>query len=240
MKVLFIDNHLLVVLKPAGQLIQGDITGDLDLISEAKQYLKAKFNKPGNVFVGLVHRLDRPVSGVVVLARTSKAAARLSAQFRDRTVRKRYVAMVEGRVAEKFELRHHLLKVGDRTKVVKPGTRGSKEASMVCKPMLVLGHSSLVSIDLETGRRHQIRRHLAHLHHHILGDTSHGKGRINRDFREAFGLPRLCLHAWRLSIRHPDRSDDDTRLDVRAPLADDLRTFFSKLPGMPAGLLAEL
>ena len=121
MKVLFLDNHLLVVVKPAGQLIQGDITGDLDLVSEAKQYLKDKFDKPGNVFVGLVHRLDRPVSGVVVLARGSKAAARLSAQFRDRTVGKRYVAMVEGRVAEKIELRHHLLKVRDRIKVVRPG-----------------------------------------------------------------------------------------------------------------------
>ena len=98
MDILYLDNHLLVVRKPAGMLVQGNHTGDENLLDIGKAYLKVKFNKPGNVFLGLVHRLDRPVSGVVVFARTSTSARRLSQQFRERTVKKRYVALVHGKV----------------------------------------------------------------------------------------------------------------------------------------------
>ena len=135
MDILHLDNHLLVAVKPPGMLTQSDSTGDRDFLTESKRYLKVRFNKPGNVFVGMVHRLDKPVSGVIVFARTSKAAGRLSAQFRERTVEKEYLALTEGRVTEKLVLRHYLKKDRVRTRVVRPSVAGAREAE--CKERAV-------------------------------------------------------------------------------------------------------
>ncbi|HEX8385431.1 MAG TPA: RNA pseudouridine synthase [Rubricoccaceae bacterium] len=196
--VLYVDNHLLVVDKPAGMLTQGDATGDPDLVSHAKAYLKERFKRPGDVFVGLVHRLDRPVGGVVVLARTSKAAARLSAQFAGRDVEKRYLAVVEGRLEGAGERVDWLVK-GERGTVhrVPEGTTGAKRAALRWESLAVEGRRTLVGVDLETGRAHQIRVQLAWLGVHVVGDLRYGAKTPLGDGRG------IALHAVRLGIEHP-------------------------------------
>jgi RluA family pseudouridine synthase len=197
---LYLDNHLLVVDKPSGLLVQGDSSGRPDLLSEAKQFIKHKFAKPGNVFVGLVHRLDRPVSGVVVFARTSKAAARLSAQFRERQVHKRYLALVQGRVTEPGSLRHHLRKQERRVAVVRPGTKGALEALMDYRPLKVIGRWSLLEVVLKTGRPHQIRVQLSASGFPILGDTMYGA-------EPWLSADEIGLHCWQISLTHPTRKE---------------------------------
>jgi RluA family pseudouridine synthase len=207
--VLYLDNHLLVVHKPAGLLSQADRTGDPDLVTEAKAFLKEEFDKPGNVFVGLVHRLDRPVSGVMVLARTSKAASRLSDQFRKREPDKTYLAAVEGQLVGSGEQEDYLLKDGRRGVVsrVKAGTKGAKRARLRWKALQVVGKKTLVEVELLTGRAHQIRVQLAGMGHPILGDRKYGS-------REPFSPPGLApgaraiaLHAGRLAFEHPVRRE---------------------------------
>lgn len=196
MDVLHLDNHLFVVAKPAGLLTQSDKTGDVDLLTMGKQYLKERFQKPGQVFLGLVHRLDRPVSGVVVLARTSKSASRLSQQFRDRTVVKRYVAIVEGRVPEKGTIENHVLKRDGKSKIVKPGSKGSKFASLSYEPLLILGWRTLLLIGLTTGRSHQIRVQLAAAGHPVVGDRKYGA-------KTNTGTAAVALHCLTIGIEHP-------------------------------------
>jgi 23S rRNA pseudouridine1911/1915/1917 synthase len=196
LEVLYLDNHLLVVNKPAGLLTQEDRTGDPDLLTLGRAFLKERFGKPGRVFLGLVHRLDRPVSGVVVLARTSKAAARLSAQFRQRTPEKRYLALVEGRCAGQGRLIDYLRKADRHVRVVAPGTLGAQQATLSWE---ALGHDdglSLVDVVLETGRPHQIRVQLARQGWPILGDFRYGAS------RELDGR-NLALHCYRLCVDHP-------------------------------------
>lgn len=196
-EVLYLDNHLLVINKPAGLLAQADRTGDPDVVTLGKAFLKAHFRKPGNVFLGLVHRLDRPASGVMVMARTSKAAARLSAQFRERTVTKEYLCLVEGRMADaagRFEDR--LEKQGRTVRVVGP-TQGQRAALgwrlIRCGP-----DWSLVAVTLETGRPHQIRVQFAHRGHPLWGDFRYGA-------RRPFDGRNLALHCYRLALDHPTR-----------------------------------
>lgn len=203
MDVLYLDNHLLVVSKPAGQPIQEDQSGDLDLLTEAKALVAREFKKPGKVFLGLVHRLDRPVSGVVVFARTSKAAARLSEQFRNRTVRKEYVALVEGRVTEGGTIRSFLRKRGTKVRVVKEGSSGAKEAILRYDVLAVFGRRSLVEIGLVTGRPHQIRVQLSRAGFPIIGDMKYGSG-------QAFDGRNIALHCHRLTILHPTVGDART------------------------------
>ena len=202
--VLHVDNHLLVVDKPAGMLAQEDATGDADLVTLAKAYLKARFERPGNVFVGLVHRLDRPASGVVVLARTSKAAARLSAQFagRDQGLDKRYLAVVEGRLEGGGALVDWLVK-GERGTVhrVPEGTTGAKRAALSYEVLAVEGHRTLVGVSLETGRAHQIRVQLAGLGTPVVGDLRYGAKTPLGDGRG------IALHAARLAFTHPTRPE---------------------------------
>lgn len=207
--VVYVDNHLLALYKPAGLLTQGDRTGDACLLELGKRWIKIRFDKPGNVFLAMVHRLDRPVAGVVLFARTSKAAARLSSQFRERTVQKRYLAVVHGNPSQPSgRLVHHIDRRDRRSLVVPAPTPDSQEA---CLRYTVLGHaagSSLVQIDLETGRRHQIRLQLAHLGHPIVGDLRYGAGRP---------LPerQIALLAHRLEVLHPTRGE---RLRLTSPL----------------------
>ena len=179
-------------------LAQGDATGDADLVTLAKAYLKARFERPGDVFVGLVHRLDRPVSGVVVLARTSKAAARLSAQFAGRDVEKRYLAVVEGRLDGSGERVDWLVK-GERGTVhrVPEGTTGARQAVLRWESLAVEGRRTLVGVELLTGRHHQIRVQLAGLNTPVVGDLRYG---AKLPMGDGSGI---ALHAVRVALDHP-------------------------------------
>lgn len=199
--VLYEDNHLLAVYKPSGLLVQGDRTGDVCLLDLGKQWLKERYHKPGKVFLGMVHRLDRPVAGVVLFARTSKAAGRLSQQFRERTVEKQYLAVVHGRVAgESGRLIHHIERRDRVSRAVSSPTAFSQEARLHYTVLGADRETSLLRISLETGRRHQIRIQLAHMGHPILGDLRYGA--------EA-PLPgrQIALLAQVLSLDHPIRGD---------------------------------
>lgn len=201
------DNHLLVVSKPAGQLIQGDRTGDVDLLSDAKSFIKREFDKPGAVYVGLVHRIDRPASGVVVLARTSKAASRLSDQFRNRSVSKHYVALVEGNLRGSGHCVGHIAKIDERPKLVGPNTTGAKEARLSWRAMPAFSGRSIVDVDLDTGRAHQIRLQLADLGHPIVGDLRHGA-------KSEFDGRNLALHAYRIRFDHPTQKTPVVVVDL--------------------------
>lgn len=176
-KILYEDNHLIAVYKPAGVLAQGDKTGDACLMDEVKAYLKKKYAKPGNVFLGLLHRLDRPVAGVVLFAKTSKGARRLSEQIREHKVRKIYHALVEGEVKPaQATLVHFISKDADKNKVEifnKP-TPDSLRAELDYE-VVKTGHKiTLVKVTLKTGRPHQIRAQMAAIGHPIIGDKKYG------------------------------------------------------------------
>ena len=197
-EVLYEDNHLLVIMKPAGLLSQADETGDADLLTLGRDYLKKRYNKPGNVFLGLVHRLDRPASGVMVLARTSKAAARLTDQFKTRQTDKRYLAVVEGHLAGAGAYEDYLLKEDRKPRVVSANHPKGKRAKLAWE---ALGHqdgATLVSIKLFTGRAHQIRLQFASRNHALLGDLRYGATR-------EFDGQNLALHAYMLAFQHPTR-----------------------------------
>ena len=193
-EVLFVDNHLLVVRKPAGLLTQADRTGDPSLLDLCREYVKQHFNKPGNVFLGLVHRLDRPVSGVMVLARTSKAAARLSTQFRTRQVRKIYWALVQGTVPPHGTLVDQIVRHGVTSHV----TRGGKgaRAELDFRRLACWQDMSWVEVVLGTGRHHQIRVQFAHYGHPVVGDLRYGA-------TQRFTRHALALHARALTLTHP-------------------------------------
>ncbi len=191
--VLYEDNHLLVVNKPSGMLVQGDATGDVNLLAMAKQYLKEKYNKPGNVYLGLVHRLDRPVSGVLVLARTSKAAARLSEQIRHRLTGKRYLALVEGPVPKEGRMEDAIVRKGRKAWI----DRAGKKAVLEYRLNKVSSREiQEVTIDLQTGRHHQIRLQFSHRGWHILGDHRYGSS-----YKAPEG--KIALHCQAMHIEHP-------------------------------------
>lgn len=204
LQVLHEDNHLLVVDKPAGLLVQGDQSGDITLLDVARHYLKEKYSKTGNVYLGLVHRLDRNVSGVVLLAKTSKAAGRLSTQFREKTVVKTYLGVTEGLLPEpEGSLRAWLAAKGDSRGVTRAEAApfdGAKDSLLRYRNLDAEGGRSLVEVIPVTGRRHQIRAQLALVGCPLLGDVKYGAAR---------GMPRhrIALHAWKLSIRHPVTGD---------------------------------
>ncbi|NLN54153.1 MAG: RNA pseudouridine synthase [Firmicutes bacterium] len=200
-RVLYEDNHLLVVEKPANMLTQGDKTGDADLLSILKQKLKEKYQKPGNVYLGLVHRLDRPTGGALVLAKTSKAAARLAAQLREHTFNRAYLAVVHGRLpSERGKLEHYLRK--DRrtntVTVVKSSSAGAKKAKLTYQVLGSVSSYSLLYVQLETGRAHQIRVQLAAAGYPLFGDQRYGQ-KVNRPGQQ------LALWSCRLSFLHPTR-----------------------------------
>lgn len=201
-KILYEDNHLLGVYKPPGMLIQGDKTGDLSLLDWAKAWIKKRYEKPGNVFLGLVHRLDRPVGGVALFARTSKAAGRLSAQIRNRTVEKVYWAVVHGTPSPlegTSEL--HLARTHNKSIVTPPNDPSSKLALLHYRALESSAPFSLVEVTLVTGRHHQIRCQMAALGHPVLGDVKYGSSEI---------LPSgtIALLSKRLACRHPTRDLD--------------------------------
>ena len=196
-RVLYEDNHLLVVEKPANVPVQADASGDEDLLTACKGYIKEKYRKPGEVYLGLVHRLDRPVGGVMVFARTSKAASRLTEQFSAHQARKRYAAVVEGSAPAEARLADFLLKNENTntTAVVKEGTPGAKQARMSYRTLARADGLSLLDVDLQTGRPHQIRVQLSHAGFPIKGDQRYNPGARVGD--------QIRLWAYALTIAHP-------------------------------------
>lgn len=191
--VLYEDNHIIVVEKPYNVLSQGDSTGDLSLLDMVKQYIKEKYHKPGNVYLGLVHRLDRPVGGIMVFARSSKAASRLCKCFNEHQVQKKYLAIVHGKLdKEEDEWIDYILKGSDGKSIISPD---GKKAILQYK---VLDYNteydcSLVSILLKSGRHHQIRVQFASRGHYLLGDQRYG----------VLDNQQICLFAYQLSFTHP-------------------------------------
>ena len=208
--VLYEDNHLLVLNKPAGLPTMGTPGGETTLLSLAKEYIKEKYQKPGNVYLGIMSRLDAPVTGVVLLARTSKAAARMTEQFRTHAAQKTYWTLVEGTphpadgTYEDWVIqdeRHRRMHVVDSTR------SGAKEARLGYRLLSSDGRMSLLEVELETGRKHQIRLQMAHHGHPIVGDRKYGS-----QLRFSSGI---ALHARRLVVAHPVR---DEAMLFEAPL----------------------
>jgi 23S rRNA pseudouridine1911/1915/1917 synthase len=194
MHVIYEDNHLLVVNKPPGLLVQGDQTGRDTLLGEARAWLKEKYAKPGQVFLGLVHRLDRMASGVVVLARTSKAAARLSEELRGHRPRKLYWALVAGEVPLSGRWSDRIERDAFNSRLV--AAPAGKEARLSYRRLMYEREVSLVEIALETGRHHQIRVQFAERGFPILGDRRYGS-------QHFFADDAIALHAREMVIRHP-------------------------------------
>ncbi len=193
--ILYEDNHLLVAVKPPNLPSQGDKSGDPDMLSLLKEYLVKSNNKPGDAYLGLVHRLDRPVGGVMVFAKTSKAAGRLSEQFRLHTAKKQYLAVLEGELSEARTLENSLLdRQGQNVRVVPGGTNGSKQARLTTYPLAAKDYLTLVRVELDTGRKHQIRVQHAHIGLPLYGDMRYGHGRRGET---------VALWAFRLTLTHP-------------------------------------
>lgn len=196
--VLYEDNHLLVVVKPPNLPVQADASGDIDLLTLMKGYIGEKYHKPGAVYLGLCHRLDRPVGGMMVLARTSKAAARLSAAFAGHGVQKTYLAVVRGAAPDQMELCDYLLKDGrsGMVKVVEASAPGAKQARLVSENLARREGLSLQKVRLMTGRSHQIRVQHANAGFPLWGDARYGQGRPGE---------QIALWAARLEFEHPTR-----------------------------------
>lgn len=194
-EILYEDNHLLAISKPKGLLSQEDYSGDPDVLTLCKAYLKKKYNKPGNVFLGLLHRLDRPVSGVMLLAKTSKAASRISEQIRKRIVKKRYLAIIEGEPGKQGVLIHYLVKnhKTNIVQVVSENTRNAKKAELMYRTLKTNDGLSLIQVSLITGRAHQIRVQFAEVGTPLWGDQKYGK-RVESE---------IALHAYQFELNHP-------------------------------------
>lgn len=198
-QIIFEDNHLLIINKKAGQLVQGDKTGDESLLDSLKNYIKIKEKKPGNVFLGLVHRIDRPTSGCVIYAKTSKALSRLTVMVKNREIKKTYWAVVpKTEIPEAQKLIHFLKKneKNNKSTVFPKPTEGAKEAVLNYKIIKTLDNFQLLEIDLETGRHHQIRAQLSKIGVPIKGDLKYGAARSNSD-------GGINLHARKLEFLHP-------------------------------------
>lgn len=214
-QILYEDNHLLAINKRCGQIVQGDKTGDIPLPELIKAFIKERDNKPGNVFCGVIHRLDRPVSGVVLFAKTSKALSRMNESIKGREFQKTYWALCkEAPLHSQGHLEDWLLRneQNNKTFVVKPNTAGAKPASLDYRVIgLSDGGYTLLEIDLHTGRHHQIRAQLANIGCHIKGDLKYGAPRSNPD-------GGISLHARSVTFIHPVQR---TPLTITAPPPSD-------------------
>ncbi|HCW07604.1 MAG TPA: RNA pseudouridine synthase [Cytophagales bacterium] len=209
--VLYEDNHLLAINKLAGELVQGDETGDEPLVDRCKKYIKEKYSKPGEVFLGVVHRLDRPVSGVVIFARTSKALERMNALFRDRETKKTYWALVKNKPAkESGNLVHWLVKNESKNKVTAFARENKDGQRSELNYKFLKQHAGLFLLEVNpiTGRPHQIRVQLASMNCPIVGDVKYGFEKPNTD-------QSICLHARRLEFIHPVKKE---KILIEAPL----------------------
>ena len=198
-KVIYEDNHLLVVEKPVNILSQGDDTNDKDMVNLLKNYVKEKYNKPGNVFIGLVHRLDRPVGGVMVFAKTSKAASRLSEQVRNKSFKKTYRAVIHGTMNKKEDTLKDYLYKNKKTNMVSVVNKNHKEAKnaeLDYETLQSKNNFSLVQIDLKTGRPHQIRVQFASRKHPLFCDQRYGQD-VNKVGQQ------IALWSYKIEITHP-------------------------------------
>ena len=215
MRVLYEDNHLIAVAKKAGDIVQGDKTGDVPLSDIVKAYLKEKYQKPGNVFLGVVHRLDRPVSGVVLFAKTSKALPRLNKMFAEHeAVRKTYLAIVGNKPPQQEGTLIHWLTRNEKQNTARAYDRempNSKKAVLDYRLVAQSDRYFLLEVTLHTGRHHQIRCQLAKVGCPIKGDLKYGAPRSNPD-------GSISLHAWRLSLEHPV---SHTSIAIEAPVPND-------------------
>ena len=199
LKIIYEDNHIIVVEKPPNIPSQSDKTGDMDMLTIIKKYIKEKYNKPGNVYLGLVHRLDRPVGGVMIFAKTSKAASRLSNQVREKVFKKEYIAVVDGKFTKKEGTLVDYLYKDERNNISKVVNKDKKNAKKAILDYKVLVYNevknlSLIKINLHTGRHHQIRVQLSNFKHSIFGDQKYGtRGRGKQ----------IALWAYKLTIEHP-------------------------------------
>lgn len=214
LKIIYEDNHIIVVEKKPNIPSQADKTNDMDMLTLIKEYIKEKYNKPGNVYLGLVHRLDRPVGGVMVFAKTSKAASRLSNQVREKVFKKKYLAVVDGKFDKKTGSLEDYLYKDERNNMSKVVNKDKKNAKLAKLDYEVLTYNevkdlSLVKIDLHTGRHHQIRVQLFHSGHSIFGDQKYGtrgKGK------------QIALWAYSLTIEHPITKEEMAFEDLPEPV----------------------
>jgi 23S rRNA pseudouridine1911/1915/1917 synthase len=212
LQVLFEDNHIIIVNKRAGDITQGDKTGDKPLSDVVKEYIKDKYNKPGLVFIGTVHRLDRPTSGIVIFARTSKALERLNKMLREKTINKTYWALVKNPPKKTSDTLINFLKKDtkkNKSFVYKKEIEGSKNAILHYTVIKKLENYFLIEIDLETGRHHQIRTQLSHIGSAIKGDLKYGFPRSNKD-------GSISLHARKIKFTHPV-SKEEIQITARTP-----------------------
>ncbi|MBQ7885045.1 MAG: RluA family pseudouridine synthase [Clostridia bacterium] len=199
LKILYEDNHIIVVLKPQNVLSQGDETTDKSLLDMVKEYIKTTYNKPGNVYVGLVHRLDRPTGGIMVFAKTSKAASRLTEQLKAKKFIKKYLAIVLGTPKYKASRLEHFLKKDTQNNIVKVvprGVEGAKQAVLQYKTLDSLDKVSLVEVQILTGRSHQIRVQMSQIGNPIFGDAKYNGDTLAKGHN-------LALWAYELSFVHP-------------------------------------
>jgi len=208
MDILYEDNHVIALNKPSGLATMGLPDGEETLFTQTKAYIKEKYAKPGEVYLGVVSRLDVPVSGVVIFARTSKAAARLNEQFREHTIEKIYAALVEGTITPlECECVDYLCEDKRHRKVMRTHSAEGKESKLRYRTLRQSGQCSLVEIHLETGRKHQIRVQLASRGFPIRGDIKYGA---------KMSFPGgIALHAWKLTFSHPTMKE---RIELTAPL----------------------
>ena len=210
-QILYEDNHLLVINKKVGQLVQGDKTGDESLLDSIKNFIKIRDQKPGNVFLGLVHRIDRPTSGLVIYAKTSKALTRLTQMVKNREIKKTYWAVVTKEMIPQSQRLVHYLKKNEKTNkatVFTKPTDGAKEAILTYNIIKILDNYLLLEIDLETGRHHQIRAQLSKNGTPIKGDLKYGSPRSNPD-------GGINLHARKLEFIHPVTKEN---IQITAPV----------------------
>lgn len=193
LNILYEDQHIIVVVKPSGILSQEDATKDKDMLTIIKEYIKINENKPGNVFLGLVHRLDRMTSGIMVFAKRSKAAAKLQKQIEEKKFKKSYIALLEGKINNCGHLENYLIKNEKEVKSYVTSKSNGKLAILDYELIEYIDNTSLVKINLHTGRHHQIRVQMANINHPLVGDTLYGsKAKSN-----------LKLHAYKLEFLHP-------------------------------------
>jgi len=215
MTVLYEDNHIIAVNKTCNEIVQGDKTGDTPLADTVKVYIKEKYHKPGEVFLGVTHRLDRPTSGVVLFARTSKALSRLNEMFKSHEqIRKTYWAIVQGAPKQaEARLENWLVRneAQNKSYIAKPGAKEAKLAVLSYKTLVKGDHYTLLEVNLETGRHHQIRCQLAAIGCPIKGDLKYGAKRSNPD-------GGICLHARKIEFIHPVSKQD---ICITAPVPDD-------------------
>ncbi len=223
--ILFEDNHLIIINKQPSEIVQGDKTGDASLSDNVKTYISKKLNKKGNVYLGVIHRIDRPTSGAVVFAKTSKALSRLNKMLKNREIKKKYLAVVKNNPAEpEARLINYLRKNEKQNKsyITKKGSENSKRAELYYKLVAKSNGYYLLEVELITGRHHQIRAQLANIGCPVKGDLKYGFERSNKD-------GSIHLHAREISFDHPVEGKNPVNIVAPVPKNDNLWNYFEEI-----------